>query len=211
MSASRPLDEHRCQELLLALDVAGLAIAICDRLGKVDLTNRLAERILDAGDGILLRDGELECPSAPVELQRALREAAHPHDGQGVSPRVLRAPRSSQLADLELLFLGLSTGQRDAHGVYPRVLVFIHDPELSLRASGPLLKAQYGLTSQEARVACLLARGESPAGIDERLRVTRETVKSHLKLLFAKTHTGGEVQLVAKVLGGLGRLNPPHR
>src|SRR5690606_25273555 len=87
-----------------------------------------------------------------------------------------------------------------------RALVFIFDPSHPPSLDAALLFQSYGLSRAEARVVRLLASGESPQGIARRLRISRETVKSHLSVAYAKTGTRGQGELVAKLLTGVANL-----
>jgi DNA-binding CsgD family transcriptional regulator len=92
-----------------------------------------------------------------------------------------------------------------------RLLVFLHDPEEEKEGDESVLCELYCLTRKEGLVATLLAQGLSPAQIEVRLNIRRETVKSHLKALYQKTSTHSQSQLVARVLGGLCRYRLPGR
>jgi CRP-like cAMP-binding protein len=58
------------------------------------------------------------------------------------------------------------------------------------------------LTAAERRVCDQLAEGLSNAAIAERLYISRHTVETHLKRIYAKLHIGSRVQLAALVLRG---------
>lgn len=63
------------------------------------------------------------------------------------------------------------------------------------------LQLVFGLTFAEARVASRLARGADLTTIAEELRVSRETVRTHLKRIYSKTGARRQAALVALVLG----------
>jgi len=58
----------------------------------------------------------------------------------------------------------------------------------------------YGLTSTEARVLSLLLEGRDTAAIAAEMRIAMATLRSHLKALFQKTHTGRQAELVRLAL-----------
>ena len=66
------------------------------------------------------------------------------------------------------------------------------DPNLVARA--------FDLTRAEARLAALVAAGTTPDGAARRLGVGRETVRSQLKAVFAKTGTHRQSELAALLL-----------
>jgi DNA-binding CsgD family transcriptional regulator len=74
--------------------------------------------------------------------------------------------------------------------------VFIRDPETAGMAVG-LLKDLFGLTPAQAAVAGKLAEGETLEHIAAKLRISLHTARDHLKIVFAKTGTSRQSQLVA--------------
>jgi DNA-binding CsgD family transcriptional regulator len=88
-----------------------------------------------------------------------------------------------------------------------------HAPEqdllvvITLNALGPksgppaaILAKTFRLTPPEARLACIIARG-TPLPIAAReLKISRETARSQLKSIFAKTYTHSQSELVALLL-----------
>jgi DNA-binding CsgD family transcriptional regulator len=55
----------------------------------------------------------------------------------------------------------------------------------------------FGLTPAEARLAGLLVEGQSVNEIAEGLKLSRETVRNQLKIVFAKTGAHRQGELVA--------------
>lgn len=62
------------------------------------------------------------------------------------------------------------------------------------------LARRWGLTPAQARVAERLARGQSVREIAAELGVSRSTVRTHLKAIFAHTDTHRQAQLVQRLL-----------
>jgi DNA-binding CsgD family transcriptional regulator len=60
-----------------------------------------------------------------------------------------------------------------------------------------LLTGAFGLTPAEARLASIIAEGRTPEHAAEELKVTKATVRNHLKAVFAKTETRRQSELVA--------------
>lgn len=69
-----------------------------------------------------------------------------------------------------------------------------------------LLSAQnpYGLSRSERRVAQMLGGGTKARDIAESLGISIPTVRSHLRNLYAKTETSGQVELVNLINGARG-------
>jgi DNA-binding CsgD family transcriptional regulator len=63
----------------------------------------------------------------------------------------------------------------------------------------PLRLALHGLTPREREVARLLTRGATNDEIAQALRISRHTVKDHMKAVYAKLAVGGRAELSAKL------------
>lgn len=193
-------------DLLLALESTRSAVVVCDDRGKVLTLSRDAERLLGQRDGLGYAGGRLigrtrDGASLSVVLERVARRCGARDGG---ASKGLRVGRPSGRSDYELLLFPVPDRHRQGKR---RVLVFVHDPQARPATSARLLAELYGLTERESRVAELLARGLSPAEIADELRMSRETVKSHLKAVYNKTETGRQAALVSKVLMSLARVS----
>lgn len=94
---------------------------------------------------------------------------------------------------------------RRQHGLVPHLLrhhqqhltlLSNHDADTDLLApSNPA-----GLTRSEFRVCMLLKRGLRPAAVRKELEVSQSTLRTHLRNIYAKTETEGQVDLVFRLL-----------
>jgi DNA-binding CsgD family transcriptional regulator len=64
-----------------------------------------------------------------------------------------------------------------------------------------ILRTMFDLTSSEARIAALIAKGDGPQTIAKTLGITINTVRSHLQHAFSKTNAGDQTALGALVNG----------
>jgi len=62
------------------------------------------------------------------------------------------------------------------------------------------LANRFGFTLCEARVALLIAKGCSPSRVASKLGISLNTVRSHLKRVFAKSDTHRQAELVLLLL-----------
>jgi DNA-binding CsgD family transcriptional regulator len=69
------------------------------------------------------------------------------------------------------------------------------------------LRDAYGLTASEARLARLLAEGLSLRRSAAEAGLTYETARSYVKILFQKTGTHRQADLVAQLLAANSLLN----
>jgi DNA-binding CsgD family transcriptional regulator len=77
------------------------------------------------------------------------------------------------------------------------VIVTLVSIEPKPRPSSSLLSKAFGLTSAEAKLASFIADGTSLEDAARELAISRETARSHLKVVFAKTDTHRQSELVA--------------
>lgn len=193
-------------DLWAAVGASGLCLVLCYRNGFIKVCSAGADALLRRADGVSCRGGHLvlERTRGSTSLASALGHAMDPaHAGRYSQPQVVHALRPSGLGDYELLILPVP----ERHASFGlRAMVFIHDPEAQATSSAAVLKALYELTDREACVALSLATGDSPHAVAVKLRISRETLKTHQKTLYQKTGTHRHAELVAKLLGGLARL-----
>ena len=146
-----------------ALDALHHAVFGLDRKGKVVLSNRSAEAIVKAGDALRLSNGVLSSvlPEQNRRLQMALKGAVAAGNGSGIScGGALLIDRKSQTYPLRITvtpFLFPVPGS----SAQLAALVFVSDPARSPQSRGAALRALYGLTPTEIRLADLLLEGIS--------------------------------------------------
>ena len=191
------------RQLSTILDLMPNAAVLLDRRGRITQTNRAADELLRASDGIAFdADGGLQLVSAlPGERQalaRALKDALMVASGLGTSlSQPVRITRSSGAAPLLVLPVPLPGSPRPFLELVAqaRVLVVIVDPAAKSRAIVPAIQAAFGLTDAEARVALLLANGVAGAQMPVLLGVSPATIKTHLRRCFEKTGAHSQVEL----------------
>jgi DNA-binding CsgD family transcriptional regulator len=81
-------------------------------------------------------------------------------------------------------------------------LVSLHRQPDVAEVSAESLSAMYGLTRSEARVAAAAIAAHSINDLAQRLGLSRNTVKTHLKRVFCKCEVGSFAQLAALVATG---------
>ena len=69
-----------------------------------------------------------------------------------------------------------------------------------------VLRELFGLTPVESRVASIISTGASPEDVAEKIGIAFETVRNHLKAVFAKTGTHRQSELANL----LSQLSPLH-
>lgn len=182
-----------------SLDHMASGVVLVDERGEVCFANRAAEQVLSRPGALSGAAGRLRAAAWEDDrrLQRLLGEATSIDGGRCGGGLALKGEEGEQPVTLEVLPLG-ETGIR-AGRARPRAAVFLGGASEPVRPPIELLREAFGLTAAEARVATELAEGLSPKEIAERLRVSANTVRTHLAHLFDKTGTRRQPQLVKRL------------
>jgi DNA-binding CsgD family transcriptional regulator len=204
------LSPHLCRSVALGFRIDGYlamqhaafdvlerladGVVILDRRQRVAFANAAARRF--ASDGLLrLQQAISTCSSAHSQrladlIRSALQGSAGgtmslPHHADGRLLTILvTSIRGKDLGRLS------DAGMKDA-----AVLVFVIDP--ANRRSIPLAQIMdaYGLTQAEARVALAASSGTTILETAQLLKLSPNTIKTHLRRVFAKTATGRQAEL----------------
>lgn len=81
-----------------------------------------------------------------------------------------------------------------------RYVVFITEPPGINFPDAARLHELYGLTAAQAKVTCELARGASYKKVAQRLGISEDTVRSHIKEIYRKTRVNRQADLVRLIL-----------
>jgi DNA-binding CsgD family transcriptional regulator len=187
------------------VDSLALGVILVSTGGRIVEVNAAAERILRANDGLAKdRDGFLRAarPEVTRRLRGLIASAAATGAGSGEDAGgALALPRPSALRPLQVLVapVGRDSASRWS-AARPAAVVFVSDPEREPELPESRVERLLGLTRTEARVAIALARGATSNEIAERIGVRANTVRWHLKQIYAKTGARRQAELVRLVL-----------
>jgi DNA-binding CsgD family transcriptional regulator len=203
LSLHRSLEENRIERSMLrqSVDTADLAIVSLGSDGETLHATRSAREILATADGLILRGKHLRAMVCGEQQQfcALLREASPGPGGVGREGAMLisrREPkRPLQVVVTPFCFLDGSPETQ------PSVLVFLCDPDAVPASRASILRKLYGLSPTECRLADHLAAGVELQSAAERLRLTVQTARFHLKAIFRKTETNRQTDLVRLILG----------
>jgi DNA-binding CsgD family transcriptional regulator len=178
-------------------DMLAFGVVLLDREGKALWSNQEATAILARADGLAIHNKCL-CASNTSEnasLQQIIRVAIATSEGRStLCGAPLRVSRPSMVRSFALLVAPIRMDPVSA--LQPAAVVFITDPESKSEMPSEILKRLYGLTAREAGLAALLLQGIDLAEAAERLGVRMNTVRTHLRLIFEKTDTHRQAELV---------------
>ncbi|WP_156839603.1 helix-turn-helix transcriptional regulator [Novosphingobium aquimarinum] len=191
------LSSVETEQQIYAGAVAQMAIGvvILNREGKAMRLNSQASAILAKSDGISLRNDTVMFENADLGRQLRARLA----DTQNTEPLTLRIDRPSGAGDLLLVISRAPGPDHVAAGVGPAAVLFLTDPTDTPPIAAEALRDLLGLTPGEAEVAARLADGLSLAEVADRLGISPNTVRAHLRSIFGKTGVKRQSQLIQLV------------
>jgi DNA-binding CsgD family transcriptional regulator len=205
---SRAVDLHRQLAVLAlqrevglaALDGLELGALLVDARARVLFANRVAERLL--GDGLVLRAGVVSAASSAEtnQLHRLIAEAARVGARQFATPGGKLAVSRRAGAPVAVLVCPMRLGDARFALDVPTALVFLAEPERAAQPDEQVAQLIYGLTAAETRLLRDLLVGNTLREAAASGQVSLNTVKFHLKQLFAKTGTHRQSDLLRLVL-----------
>jgi DNA-binding CsgD family transcriptional regulator len=196
------------------LDKLDRGVVLLDGNGRVVDSNAIAHRVLVSGNGLMLRNDRLAFADGDIDgrFEQLLKSNARPRsktDGKVDSKsngkaRVIAATvKRPGATSCRVLVTPVTMPEADAHQV--AFLAMIYAPAEQRDITTEVLLEIYGLTRAQADVARQLYAGLSVEETASQLRLSLNTVRSHLKQIFSKC----EVQSQAELLHALA-LGPQH-
>lgn len=185
--------------------------------GRVIFMNTAAERLVRASDGLTVERGELRAllPNDTKSLRTLIGGAAQSSVSQttGTVIAVRRDPKPGGTLQvsrpygrqpLEVLISPLPTSQEEWILRQPPVAaIFVTDRSRVMVAEDSMLTKLHGLTAMEVKVARAVSRGLSGKEICRDLEISYNTLKTHLKHIYAKTRTRHQSDLVRFLAEGV--------
>ncbi|MFC4277692.1 helix-turn-helix transcriptional regulator [Achromobacter aloeverae] len=207
----------RSTELTLATSLAALdrlpsGVLLLDRLGYVAFANRAASAMLEAGDGLYLRKAahaaeHKELAGHTLSTSLTIRTAidatlsVDPYAAQHFSKSIV-IPRAARPGSYALQFSALgSHNEFGGDGGAYAAIIFIADGSDPAPINTGALRESYGLTAMEARVAATLVERASAKDVAAALGVSPNTVRTHIKSIYAKLGVDTRTRFVKLMLG----------
>lgn len=195
---------RRFSAVLGALDRLGVGVLVLREPGDVVVSNREADRVLEADDGVRRGPhGTLVAidSKADARLRVAIARVSH-------SARLESSPASMTIEiprrtgkDAYLVDVApLRDDGAEMGAAFSGVLLTLIDPEHREMVSIQGLARSYGLSPVETLVCRLLAQGLTLREIAASRGVSFDTVKSQSRAIYAKTRTRNRRELVRRAL-----------
>jgi DNA-binding CsgD family transcriptional regulator len=201
--------EKKCEGLGHSLDMLREGLLILRPEGKVIFANASALRTLRSNDGLKLRNDLLEADrsSESAAIRQAIHAASLCAQGHAATPshpvpvirRSLRRPFLVWIAPL-------AAASAFGNG-HPLVAVFIIDPDAKQASPEQALRRVFGLTPAESKLANELLQGNDLTAIAESFGISRNTVRTQLRSIFAKTGTSRQAELISLLAQLANRLD----
>jgi DNA-binding CsgD family transcriptional regulator len=194
--------ELKCALNLSIIDNLHIGVMVVAEDRRVLFANRIAERVLRAGDGLTISHGQLtphDSRLAP-QFDKTIGEAARTSAGRGTGAgNIVKVARPSG-APLTLLISPYCASAAGFGPAQPAAMVAFADPDISVIAPEQALAHAYGLTSAETRLLLALLAGQSLGTYADVTGISRNTAKRHLDHIFLKTGQRRQADLIRAFL-----------
>jgi DNA-binding CsgD family transcriptional regulator len=188
----------------------GVGVALVDAKSAMMTSNAIAGEILAGPNGLRVTQGRLTTAASSLAnvLAQQVRAAAEAQTSAPTEPgRPLALERDNNPSPLTLT---IYPGPSVEHGDAPlrrSAIVVMRDPDRRASVSGNVVAQLFGLTPAEAALATLLAQGYDMEEAASALGVRRNTARSQLQSIFAKTNAKRQSELVRMILSSVATLS----
>jgi DNA-binding CsgD family transcriptional regulator len=178
-----------------ALDFIDRGIVVTDSGARICLANDFARGIAARLDALSFLDGRMTFLAVHLEREferfRAVVRSWAPVTAH--APRwTFSALRASGEPDYRISMHALN----DIVAAEPFILISIHDPHAAQRVDARTLQQLYELTPMQADIAAALFAGFTVEQLTRKLRISQNTVRTHLKGVFKKCAVRSQAQLM---------------
>lgn len=189
-------------ELELLLDCVSDGMIVVDQHARLLHANRPARELLGRVRDAARAGGALAFKDGPTQqaFERALGRCGTRWDDEPGTLRQFLVRDASGATVARASVEPLPRG-RPGTGFASHLVALHRQPEASA-VSTDALRAHYGLTAAEARIATAALDAHSVDHLAQRVGLSRNTVKTHLKNVFRKCEVASFAQLAALVATG---------
>lgn len=179
-----------------AVEQLGVGTIILDYSGHVTRTNAVADTLLQAGDGLRLKEGQLVLSDRAHQqaLEHLLKQAPEK------APYRFKIERESG-GDIAAVARPVTVPAIVRGGA--ALALFFTVPGEDAQLDPAAIRDLFQLTRMEATLAVALASGRSLVEAADTLGIAHNTARAHLRSIFAKTGARRQSQLVHLLRSGL--------
>ncbi len=191
------------------LNQMAVGTILLDGHGRILDKDRIADALIKQADGVSSSGGMLILSdrAASSRMHDTLRRIAESErKGDRALVEAIRAERPSGKRDFGLI-VKPAPQPRYLDGQHiSAIVVFISDPDRHTAMAPASLAKLFGLTPAEAALSVLLADGLTLDEAAHELSIARNTVRAHLRSIFAKTGVTRQTMLVRLIVTSLAQL-----
>lgn len=181
------------------LEQVAYAVFTLDEYGYVLFFNRAAEELLVEGDGLKIENGKLVAVHSTCQRRlEALIDSA-----VGSIPSVgrawMRIERTSGKPPYAALIAPVTDERFHFTDARAATMVLVSDPHRPINPDPIALRAVFGLTEAESRLALAIAAGHDLTSASAALEISLETARSHLKAIFRKMGAARQQEVVSRL------------
>ena len=184
-----------------------IGTVILDEDGMVLKCNSAVDGMIAEKDGIQVNRGVLEahCPFENRRFQKAIRLVLANRSVAATSPvEVTTLSRPSGKPPLSVLIRVIPLNYyAEGNMRRPAVAVFIRDPVCTSQTSRETVRKLFKLTRTETEIALLMADGLTLDEAADALGIMKNTVRAHLRGIFAKTGATRQAALMKTLLSSV--------
>jgi DNA-binding CsgD family transcriptional regulator len=200
-SLSRAVGQQVLLGVLNAFDLINEPALSISCTGLVFEMNRSASDLFDAdfrvrNNRLYIRDGTASQALERMLLERPVENDIPPLSSAPIGNVIVARRENRKPILIKVLPV---PGAARAPFVGARAILVLRDLDTVRRSALDVLSVAFSLTAAEAKVASLIAAGSSPEEIASKQQVSRETIRSQIKAIFAKTGTHRQSELAALV------------
>ena len=182
-----------------SIDALTSALILLNHNGKVVFLNAAAERLLKQCRGLYVRRNRL-CAmrhADSLQLERLTKEAIGKNGRRPVGGAVtIQQGLGEQPLQVAAAPLPLDNPGTIVSGLEAAAVLVIHNPSEQIHVPQEIICTMFGLTPAESQLLLALGNGQTLRQFSDEHRVTRNTARTHLKSVFAKTGTSKQSDLV---------------
>jgi DNA-binding CsgD family transcriptional regulator len=193
-----------------AMDRLMVGTILLDESGCVLQTNRQADELLKAADGIRIVSNKPHATytSDNQALQHLIKVALERHGNQKDTAVVdaISIVRNSGKRNLGVVVHSVPLGEWSDGKSHPAAIIYIRDPEHKAEAPHEIVRQLFNFTPAEASLAMQLANGLSLEDAAVELGIRRNTARAHLRSIFSKTDVTRQTELVRILLNSVATM-----
>lgn len=191
---------EQAEALVGAIDRIDALLAVVDAELRPIFMSGGFEEVVGRGDGLYRSRAGLTAahPGDAARLRELVRVASR-DDARAPNQHVLRLRRASGLAAWSVVVCRVGAFER-LGGLRPAVALILEDPTRRPDHLPAMAATLFGLTAQQAALAAQLAHGRDLDAAAAALGIGRGTARNYLKIIFAKTGTRRQAELVGLLL-----------